>query len=135
MLQFYNLTVATEEERRFFSFHEWGILVYEPSTCHALHEIRSTDIIPGTQVRSWSYIFFLFPVTRSRRSRVIVILFFFVHFQEYVCGPKNVPCSWGRAINIANRYVYVSQPDKDRVLVISEVQMMIIDVRVFFLLL
>ncbi|XP_011148670.1 follistatin-related protein 5 isoform X1 [Harpegnathos saltator] len=88
--------IATEEERRFFSFHEWGILVYEPSTCHALHEIRSTDIIPGTQ--------------------------------EYVCGPRNVPCSWGRAINIANRYVYVSQPDKDRVLVISEVQMMIIDV-------
>ncbi|EZA56439.1 hypothetical protein DMN91_009952 [Ooceraea biroi] len=88
--------IATDEERRFFSFHEWGILVYEPSTCRALHEIQSTDIIPGTQ--------------------------------EYVCGPKNVPCSWGRAINVANRYVYVSQPDKDRVLVISEVQMMIIDV-------
>lgn len=88
--------IQMEEERRFFSFHEWGILVYEPSTCHALHEIRSTDIIPGTQ--------------------------------EYVCGPKNVPCSWGRAINVANRYVYVSQPEKNRVLVISEVQMMIIDV-------
>jgi len=53
-----------------------------------------------------------------------------LHFQEYVCGPKNVPCSWGRAINVANRYVYVSQPDKDRVLVISEVQMMIIDVHI-----
>ncbi|KAG5332318.1 FSTL5 protein, partial [Acromyrmex heyeri] len=88
--------IATDEERRFLSFHEWGILVYEPSTCHALHEIHSTDIIPGTQ--------------------------------EYVCGPKNVPCSWGRAINVADRYVYVSQPDKNRVLVISEVQMMIIDV-------
>lgn len=55
--------------------------------------------------------------------------------QEYVCGPKNVPCSWGRATNVANRYVYVSQPEKNRVLVISEVQMMIIDVRVLFLLL
>lgn len=44
--------VATDEERRFLSFHEWGILVYEPSTCHALHEIHSTDIIPGTQVRN-----------------------------------------------------------------------------------
>ncbi|XP_011055946.1 PREDICTED: follistatin-related protein 5-like [Acromyrmex echinatior] len=88
--------IATDEERRFLSFHEWGILVYEPSTCHALHEIHSTDIIPGTQ--------------------------------EYVCGSKNVPCSWGRAINVADRYVYVSQPDKNRVLVISEVQMMIIDV-------
>ncbi|XP_018395424.1 PREDICTED: follistatin-related protein 5-like [Cyphomyrmex costatus] len=88
--------IATDEERRFLSFHEWGILVYEPSTCHALHEIHSTDIIPGTQ--------------------------------EYVCGSKNVPCSWGRAINVADRYVYVSQPNKNRVLVISEVQMMIIDV-------
>nr|XP_034186881.1 follistatin-related protein 5-like isoform X3 [Osmia lignaria] len=90
-------TPTTEnEERRFFSFHKWGILVYEPSTCRLRHEIRSTDVIPGTQ--------------------------------EYVCGIKNVPCSWGRAINVANRYVYVSQPQKDRVLVISETQMVIVDV-------
>ncbi|CAL7951949.1 unnamed protein product [Xylocopa violacea] len=89
-------TPTTEnEERRFFSFHEWGILVYEPSACRPRHEIRSTDVIPGTQ--------------------------------EHVCGVAGVPCSWGRAINVANRYVYVSQPDKDRVLVISEIQMVIVD--------
>ncbi|XP_076618582.1 follistatin-like 5 [Colletes latitarsis] len=87
---------TASEERRFFSFHEWGILVYEPSTCRPRHEIRSTDVIPGTQ--------------------------------EHVCGVKDVPCSWGRAINVANRYVYVSQPDKDRVLVISKIQMVIVDV-------
>lgn len=51
-----------------------------------------------------------------------------IFFQEYVCGIKNIPCSWGRAINVANRYVYVSQPQKDRVLVISETQMVIVDV-------
>lgn len=45
-----------------------------------------------------------------------------------MCGVQGVPCSWGRAINVANRYVYVSQPDKDRVLVISEIQMVIVDV-------
>lgn len=45
-----------------------------------------------------------------------------------MCGVKGIPCSWGRAINVANRYVYVSQPDKDRVLVISEIQMVIVDV-------
>ncbi|XP_043793974.1 follistatin-related protein 5-like isoform X2 [Apis laboriosa] len=90
-------TPTTEsEERRFFSFHQWGILVYEPSACRPRHEIRSTDVIPGTQ--------------------------------EHVCGVKGIPCSWGRAINVANRYVYVSQPDKDRVLVISEIQMVIVDV-------
>lgn len=62
------ITVATEEERRFFSFHEWGILVYEPSTCHALHEIRSTDIIPGTQVQKiiYSSLFLTYPIFSSR---------------------------------------------------------------------
>ncbi|XP_050437468.1 follistatin-related protein 5-like [Adelges cooleyi] len=48
--------------------------------------------------------------------------------QEYVCGNKGVNCSWGQAINVANRYVYVSQPLKDRVLVISKIQMVVVDV-------
>lgn len=60
--------VATEEERRFLSFHEWGILVYEPSTCHALHEIHSTDIIPGTQVRNQCIFLLLFCHLLSRCS-------------------------------------------------------------------
>ncbi|KAJ8674779.1 hypothetical protein QAD02_010565, partial [Eretmocerus hayati] len=87
---------APNEERRFFSFHEWGISIYEPSACRLYHQIKSTDIIPGTQ--------------------------------EYVCAEKGVPCSWGRAINVANRYVYVSQPEKDRILVISKIQMVVVDV-------
>ncbi|XP_008555212.1 follistatin-related protein 5 [Microplitis demolitor] len=87
---------AANEERRFFSFHEWGISVYEPSACRLYHQIHSTDIIPGTQ--------------------------------EYVCGEKDIPCSWGRAINVANRYVYVTQPEKDRILVISKIQMVVVDV-------
>jgi hypothetical protein len=45
-----------------------------------------------------------------------------------VCGDKGVNCSWGQAINVANRYVYVSQPLKDRVLVISKIQMVVVDV-------
>ncbi|XP_014246799.1 follistatin-related protein 5-like isoform X2 [Cimex lectularius] len=48
--------------------------------------------------------------------------------QEYVCGDKGVNCSWGQAINVANRYVYVTQPMKDRVLVISKIQMVVVDV-------
>ncbi|XP_023245992.1 follistatin-related protein 5-like isoform X2 [Copidosoma floridanum] len=89
-------TPTPSEERRFFSFHEWGISVYEPSACRLYHQIKSTDIIPGTQ--------------------------------EYVCVEEGVPCSWGRAINVANRYVYVSQPLKDRILVISKIQMVVVDV-------
>lgn len=52
----------------------------------------------------------------------------FVLVQEYVCGDKGVNCSWGQALNVANRYVYVSQPLKDRVLVISKIQMVVVDV-------
>lgn len=48
--------------------------------------------------------------------------------QEYVCGDKGVNCSWGDAVNIANRYVYVAQPKKDRILVISKIQMVVVDV-------
>uniref|UniRef100_A0A1Y1K1I9 Follistatin-related protein 5 n=2 Tax=Photinus pyralis TaxID=7054 RepID=A0A1Y1K1I9_PHOPY len=87
---------APNEERRFFAFHEWGVSVYEPSTCRLYHQIQSTDIIPGTQ--------------------------------EYVCGDKGIKCTWGRAVNVANRYVYASQPDRDRVIIISKVQMVVVDV-------
>ncbi|XP_022249365.1 follistatin-related protein 5-like [Limulus polyphemus] len=48
--------------------------------------------------------------------------------QEYVCGDRGIKCSWGRAINVADRYVYVSQPTKDRILIISRVQMVVVDV-------
>lgn len=89
-------TPAPNEERRFFSFHDWGISVYEPTVCRLYHQIAGNDIIPGTQ--------------------------------EYVCGGHGVNCSWGDAINVANRYVYVAQPRKDRVLVISKIQMVVVDV-------
>ncbi|XP_068916226.1 follistatin-related protein 5-like isoform X2 [Tenebrio molitor] len=87
---------SPNEERRFFAFHDWGVSVYEPSTCRLYHRIQSTDIIPGTQ--------------------------------EYVCGDKGVKCSWGRAINVANRYVYATQPERDRIIIISKVQMVVVDV-------
>ncbi|XP_066246527.1 follistatin-related protein 5-like [Euwallacea similis] len=39
----------TDDEHRFFAFHDWGISVYEPTTCRLHHMIQGTDIIPGTQ--------------------------------------------------------------------------------------
>jgi follistatin-related protein 5 len=45
-----------------------------------------------------------------------------------VCGDKGVNCSWGHAINVDNNYVFVTQPLRDRVLVISKIQMVIVDV-------
>lgn len=48
--------------------------------------------------------------------------------QEYVCGDRGINCSWGRAIDVADRYIYVSQPSKDRILIISRIQMVVVDV-------
>jgi hypothetical protein len=44
------VVAAPNEERRFFSFHDWGVSVYEPTACRLYHQIQATDIIPGTQV-------------------------------------------------------------------------------------
>lgn len=49
-------------------------------------------------------------------------------FQEYVCGDKGVKCVWGQAVNVANRYVYATQPNRDRILIISKIQMVVVDV-------
>lgn len=49
-----------------------------------------------------------------------------------MCGDKGVNCSWGQAVNVANRYVYVAQPRKDRVLVISKIQMVVVDVSITY---
>ncbi|XP_018322543.1 follistatin-related protein 5 [Agrilus planipennis] len=48
--------------------------------------------------------------------------------QEYVCGDKGISCSWGRAINVANRYIYATQPNRDRVIIISKIQMVVVDI-------
>ncbi|XP_048519754.1 follistatin-related protein 5 [Dendroctonus ponderosae] len=87
---------SVDEEHRFFAFHDWGICVYEPTTCRLHHMIEGTDIIPGTQ--------------------------------EYVCGGRGTSCSWGRAVAISNRYIYASQPTLDRILIVSTVQMAVVDV-------
>lgn len=50
-----------------------------------------------------------------------------------MCGDKGVKCSWGRAINVANRYVYATQPERDRIIIISKVQMVVVDVSNFSL--
>ncbi|OXA59102.1 Follistatin-related protein 5 [Folsomia candida] len=47
--------------------------------------------------------------------------------QDYVCGDHTVSCDWGRAIRVSSSYVYVSQPKLDRVLVISNSQMVVVD--------
>lgn len=51
-----------------------------------------------------------------------------VFFKEYVCGDKGIKCVWGHAVNVANRYVYATQPNRDRIIIISKIQMVVVDV-------
>jgi hypothetical protein len=97
-------------DRKFFVFHTHGISVYESSGCRLEHEIHGTDLIPGTQ--------------------------------EYVCDQRTRECRWGHAINIGDNdldgetsnngtplhLIYITQPYMNRVLIISTVQMIVIDV-------
>jgi follistatin-related protein 5 len=47
--------------------------------------------------------------------------------QSYVCGVNYTPCVWGRAIYVG-KFVYVSQPKLDRVLVVSTNQLIVTDI-------
>lgn len=48
--------------------------------------------------------------------------------QEYVCGDRGTRCAWGRAVGVADTYIYATQPTRDRVLVLSRLQMIVVDV-------
>jgi follistatin-related protein 5 len=48
--------------------------------------------------------------------------------QSYVCGMNETPCVWGRAIYVGDKFVYVSQPKLDRVLVVSVTQLVVVDI-------
>lgn len=37
-------------QHRFFVFHDRGISIHEPRSCHLQHYIRPGTAIPGTQV-------------------------------------------------------------------------------------
>ncbi|XP_037069309.1 follistatin-related protein 5-like [Pollicipes pollicipes] len=39
----------TDSESQLMLFHDWGISVYDPSSCRLEHQIQGSDIIPGTQ--------------------------------------------------------------------------------------
>lgn len=45
-----------------------------------------------------------------------------------MCGEHGIPCSWGRAVSVSDRYIYASQPTLDRILVVSTAQMAVVDV-------
>jgi hypothetical protein len=74
-------------------FHDEGYTVYEPNRCHLQHQV-SKD---------------------------------FGHFRrvpEYGSELKELctadaPCSWGNAVNVDNKFVFVSQPEYNRVIIVE----------------
>ncbi|XP_034244832.1 follistatin-related protein 5-like [Thrips palmi] len=75
-------------QHRFFVFHDRGISIHEPRSCHMHHYIRPATVIPGTQ--------------------------------SALCGDNvDKRCIWGEALNVEDRYIYVTQPYLDRIIVIS----------------
>ncbi|CAH1795561.1 unnamed protein product [Owenia fusiformis] len=75
----------------FVVFHDGGYNVYDPQRCNAQHYITG----------SYSNFKLLHddPV-------------------ESLCQ-QGEPCSWGEAVNVLNKYIYISQPDLNRVIIID----------------
>ncbi|XP_019620183.1 PREDICTED: follistatin-related protein 5-like [Branchiostoma belcheri] len=77
-------------ESVFYVFHDDGVNIFQPSTCQLVRHIKASDKILATQ--------------------------------EPVCTPDmdgNQVCSWGSAVNVLDTYIYVSQPQENRVLVLE----------------
>lgn len=47
--------------------------------------------------------------------------------KDIICNSKSTLCEWGQAIHVSSNYIYVSQPENDRILIMSILQMLIIE--------
>jgi len=74
-------------------FHDDGFTVYEPNHCYIEHQV-SGDF-----------------------SNFVLQPPYGISLHTLCDGEK--PCSWGSAVNVRNRFIYVSQPLLNRVIVIE----------------
>lgn len=79
----------------FLIFHDNGYSVHEPSHCHIQH------VVTGT--------FDAFKFRPDNADHNLV---------QSLCEP-NRTCSWGDAVNVQNKFIYVSQPNLNRIVVIE----------------
>ncbi len=92
-LSLVSVFAAEDKHELFVVFHDEGYTVYEPNHCHIEHQVSG----------SFSN---------------------FRMFPEYggtpvtMC-PEDEDCSWGAAVNVQNRLLYVTQPRLNRVVVIE----------------
>ena len=77
----------------FVVFHDNGYTVYEPMHCHIKHQVGGT--------------FNMFRILPDYGDTLATLC------------EEGQPCSWGEAVNVRNKFLYVSQPKLNRVVVIE----------------
>lgn len=85
-------------EESFFIFHKHGYNVYDPKSC-------ATQRLVKPEYGNLKYI----PEELDSAPRMC---------------PQDKLCSWGNAITVKDRYIYIAQPEQNRVMVIDSAQTM-----------
>lgn len=106
-------------EHRFFVFDDRGISIYEPHACRLQRYMSAASFLPPP-ART--------PSTRTR-SGAAGAAGAAAAPPAAMCGVEGEQfCVWGDALNVNDRYMYVTQPTYDRVLVVSIPQMAVVEV-------
>lgn len=95
------LFVIAEPYEVFVVFHDLGYAVYNPRACSLQLEVEGHRIAFRSSIEHSS------ASSYSSSDQV-----------SSLCRPGN-RCSWGDAVNVRNRFLYVSQPNLNRIIVIE----------------
>ncbi|GAB1606356.1 follistatin-related protein 5-like [Argonauta hians] len=88
-----SLVTTSSYHQSFLVFHEQGYIVYEPNDC----------VIRRNVEKDYGNFKFIPENLDAPPS---------------LCE-ENKPCSWGSAVNVQNKYIYISQPRQSRVVVVE----------------
>ncbi len=77
----------------FAVFHDKGYTIYEPNHCHIEHQVLAP--------------FNMFKILPE-----------YGDLMPTLCDVSKA-CSWGSAVNVLNKFIYITQPDLNRVVVIE----------------
>ena len=77
----------------FLVFHDKGYTAYEPSHCHIEHQVSGA--------------FSMFKLLPEYGTTLPALC------------PEDGVCSWGDAVNVRNKFIYISQPKLNRIVVIE----------------
>lgn len=98
VIEFDPTPIAVNRDQKLFLFHANGISIYSSSLCQLVHEIRASDVVPGTDDT-------------------------ICHQYARRCTWGQVA-----SVDSPDGLIYVAQPMMDRVLVLSIAQLIIVEV-------